>query len=398
MLLTERVEVKINYKNVEHFRSLGYDAQNGQKVSVLTKDLLDGCKTKVLVRCDFCGKEYEVQYVSYARSIKFDGKNCCVGCKYTHVKQANFKKYGVESTTLIPEVHQKIKQTMIARYGVENYSQAKDYREKYIKTSIERYGTEHPCQSEQIKQKHVETSLKKYGVKNPLEAEFVKEKIRQTNLQKYGTENPSSLDSVKEKTRKTCLKKYGNTSFLHSEIGLVKRNKTCLEKYGTIYPMQNDEYRQKVATTFFNNGSETRTSRQQTYLSNLYKAKELNYPICGYFVDILLEDNVVVEYNGGGHNLSVILGTITQEAFDKRESFRNNVLQENGYKRITIISRKDKLPSDDIFLRMLDDARSFFSEGCLWCNFDIDNSNYNTNKCPKWMPYEYGVLGRLKAC
>ena len=45
----------------------------------------------------------------------------------------------------------------------------------------------------------------------------------------------------------------------------------------------------------------------------------LNYPIGKYFADILLQDNIVVEYDGSGHDMSVRMGIITYENFIYKE-------------------------------------------------------------------------------
>src|SRR5690606_10000139 len=65
------------------------------------------------------------------------------------------------------------------------------------------------------------------------------------------------------------------------------------------------------------------------------------------------------EYDGGGHDLSVKLGTISQFEFDKKEKARTYFLFDLGWREIRLVSDSDKLPSDDILTSLIENAKLF---------------------------------------
>lgn len=97
-------------------------------------------------------------------------------------------------------------------------------------------------------------------------------------------------------------------------------------------------------------------SRPQRYLAQLLKG-EINRKIGSIFADIYLDDhNVVVEYDGGGHWMSVELGKKDRNTFQEEEYARDRFLINSGYKVIRIASESDYLPSDEDILKSIDVA------------------------------------------
>lgn len=181
------------------------------------------------------------------------------------------------------------------------------------------------CCDECKTQKMQDTTLERYGNKCSLRNADVALKTKATNLRKIGVENPFQSSIIREKIKNTMMERYSVFNTAESPELRAKMNKTMKYKYSN-----------KAITT----------SKQQLYLHNLYGG-ELNYNISRSFIDIFFkENNICCEYNGGGHNLSVIHGRCTQEEFDIKERAKNISLINAGYKCFTIISTKDKLPSD----------------------------------------------------
>lgn len=91
-------------------------------------------------------------------------------------------------------------------------------------------------------------------------------------------------------------------------------------------------------------------SAQQLHLHALYGGV-LNHPIRSLSVDIAFPDEkIYVEYDGSGHKLSVIFNSITDDEFERREVRRTYALYREGWRCFRIISRRDKLPSDEVLL------------------------------------------------
>ena len=120
-------------------------------------------------------------------------------------------------------------------------------------------------------------------------------------------------------------------------------------------------------------------------------------PFKQYNLDIYLcNEKIDIEYNGSGHDLSVKLGTFTQEEFNRKEIIRNSYLKNANMKRITITSSQDYIPSDTILLQMLDLARNYFSSTShTWIEFNIDESLYRNAEHLQGALFDYGKLRKI---
>lgn len=93
-LISTEVEVGLNNKTIKYYEDLGYEVpiyknkwgksavKRGTKITVKVEDLQTNSKTKVKVKCDCCGKEYEIKYYHY-NNQNHDGKIYCNECVNT---------------------------------------------------------------------------------------------------------------------------------------------------------------------------------------------------------------------------------------------------------------------------------------------------------------------------
>ena len=88
-----------------------------------------------------------------------------------------------------------------------------------------------------------------------------------------------------------------------------------------------------------------------------------------YVVDMLVTENIICEYNGGGHSLRKLKHGDKKEA--EREEQRTKYLLELGYKIFTIQSKVDILPSDSDLLNILDNALTYLKDNSIYI-YDID--------------------------
>ena len=117
--------------------------------------------------------------------------------------------------------------------------------------------------------------------------------------------------------------------------------KTCQEKYGVNHPMQNFNIHKKSVEGHINNfGREYNTcqfvngipiSKVQKRINDNLDNFSLNYLEDGFYYDMFNPElNLVIEYNGKGHNLQVKFGKLSQEDFERREENRiNKILQKH---------------------------------------------------------------------
>ena len=205
------------------------------------------------------------------------------------------------------------------------------------------------CCSECASLKHKEIMFEKYGCEGAMQIPEIREKVLQTNLRKYGCKTPS----------------------------------------------QSLEVRKKIMQAFYKNSSQ-KSSRQQRYINNLYHGT-LNFPIKFYCADISC-DNLIVEFDGSGHALSVAMGHETIDEYRRKEIVRHNVIKNEGYKQMRIISTKDKLPSDKTLLQMLYDAKQYFLNYPThsWIEFNIDTFTVRNAEHKNGILYDYGELRKIK--
>jgi very-short-patch-repair endonuclease len=219
-------------------------------------------------------------------------------------------------------------------------------------------------------------------------------------MQTYGVDNPSKLKEVHEKMKLTSLDRYGTEHPMQSLEIKEKAMQSCFDRYGCFNPSQSLVVRDKVAKTLYKNNT-TPTSSQQLYIYNLYNIYddvELNYPIKYYNADICFpEEKFIIEYDGGFHNGQVKLGRLTQEEFDQKEIIRNNIIKREGYKQMRIISSTDLLPSDEILLQMLQEAREYFAKylNHSWIEYNIDDSIVRNAENKDGIHYNYGELRKI---
>lgn len=298
VVLPQEIEICIYQKEyiLDEYRAKGYKCELGVPFMVRFEDLRAKQNVKIKVKCDYCGKEFMMTNGHYQGDV-LGGIIQKVACKTCG------RKKQVESNLFI--------------YGVKSTSQLKEIREKQKNTMLERYGVVNVLQTESGRQKQKETNMAKYGVEWAGQAKCIKDKRENTMLEKYGYRTPSEVPAI-----------------------ITARKETFVKKYGVENPFMVDEIKSKIHDTFESRGK-VRTSKAQQDLNEIVNGT-LNQKIGKYTVDIIADNNIVIEYDGGGHNICVKVGRITQEEFDKKEKSREDAIIESGYKIIRFINAHDR--------------------------------------------------------
>lgn len=248
--------------------------------------------------------------------------------------------------------------------------------------------------------KYKQTLKKRYNVDNVLQIEGVRDKMTQAYLKKYNTTHPMYNDDFKAALKKSLLNKYGVDCSLKIPEVKEKVTKLWIEKYGVDHVGKSPEVHAKIAQSLYKNGS-VPISKQQLYLFNLFNINDvakINYPVSHFNVDICFpQEKIIIEYNGGGHDLMIKFGTLSQEEFDKKEMKRFYIIKREGYKQIEIVSRKDLLPFDEVLFKMLNDAEKYFKNTQhSWVKYDIDNSLLFNFEHKDGILYDFGSLRTIK--
>ena len=221
-------------------------------------------------------------------------------------------------------------------------------------------------------------------------------KTQDTMILLYGKSSPLQVDEIKERQQSTNVLKYGGKSPANSIITLNKMKITNFDKFGVFNAMQNPEISKKSrinANISLSKNHNVNTSNQQIYLHNLLGG-ELNFPVKQYIGDILINNNIMIEYDGGGHDLQVKLNKITEKEFLLNEIKKYYVYKNNGYVLFRIKSLKDFLPSDDKIIEIIKYGKEIINSGRSWIEFNIDESKVKCSKFEEY--YDFGELRKIK--
>lgn len=397
MVITKEVEVKWYHMTKKHYEDLGYIFTKTHGLfTVPIEHLYKGSVTKIEVKCDYCGITFTRRYAdhTYIQNKQIVKKDACKKCGAQKTKDSLTSRYGVGSMFELEEYRDKAKATFMDRYGVDNAFAIDGVVEKIKATTLERYGVESYTQTEEYRIKSAKTSMERYGVDNPSKNKDVIQKIKDVQFDKYEMFY-SQTDECKERLKQTSLDKYGVENPFQSQEVKDRIVEFNLETYGD-HPMRIESIREdrirKMVQTKHRNGT-AQSSRQQDYIAQIIGG-DINFPVDNIMLDIKLDDNTFVEYDGSGHNLSVQFGDITKEDFEIKEMRRKYFLINKGWREIRIISNKDFIPSDEVLKQMIDGAIVYLNSGHSWIKYNINEELLICSQYEK--SYNFGVLRRIK--
>lgn len=230
-----------NSTTMKYYISKGYKYTKTRDVLyVKIEDLPKGSHSKVLVKCDFCGKDYYKSYKDYWSQC--EGGDCCKDCE------------GIKSAQSVERI-----------YG-------KGYRGQKIK----------------------EFAIRTYGVDNIAKVDEIKKKIAKTNMENIGY---TTHLLVPENREKMAIAN-GNPDVIE------RRKETNLRLYGYVAPMADPNFRRELAISFYKEGKGPLSKQQKKLwemLKEIYGSCELNYPCDIYSLDCVVIINGIkinIEYDG----------------------------------------------------------------------------------------------------
>lgn len=112
MIITNQVIVTINYLNINHYKSIGFEGvKHNQKIIVSVNDLPLESNTKIRVKCDICGVEKTLSYQKYNKNIrKYNLYTCDTSCAQLKNKLTLKNLYGSENFNRSDENKIKLKE------------------------------------------------------------------------------------------------------------------------------------------------------------------------------------------------------------------------------------------------------------------------------------------------
>lgn len=161
-LLSTIVKVKIERRNIRHYKELGYkDVKVGDELEVDISCVPKHSEIKVLVECDFCNKNRMiVPYDRYNTTMDKTGSYACRDCLAIKTRQTVQQRYNVEHIAHLDSVKNKKKQTCMERYNAECPMQNDKIQKHIRELMLEKYGVEHSMQSPEVRAKAAITTYK----------------------------------------------------------------------------------------------------------------------------------------------------------------------------------------------------------------------------------------------
>jgi hypothetical protein len=230
VLISERVDIKIFSKNLQHYINKGYDCKVGDFINIDVKDLPKYSICNIEVMCDNCKITKFIKYADFLTSNKNNIYHC-YNCRSIRNKQTNIKKYGVSNVFQLDDIKEKSKQTNLKKRGVEFASQCLETKNKKIETNKKIYGTNYATQNINVKNKIIETCKKRYNVNYSFLNDEVKNRIKKTLNENYGEDNPMKSEIIKKRSSNTrvenLLKKYDSNHIINVENNIYEFKCDC---------------------------------------------------------------------------------------------------------------------------------------------------------------------------
>ena len=368
LIVPQTVKVRTGGKTCKHYREKGYEFEKcGDFIEVNVLDLPKSSREMVKVVCDICGKEREMWYRTVVECNEEDKLITCGDkiCRYKKVEDTCKKRYNVKNVFQLQETKDKIVETNRKNHGVDWYTQTEEYKDKSKKTCQLHYGVDNPAQAQEVKDAMKDTCRSRYGCDYAVQSDEAQNRKKSTNNKIYGGDSPFSSEEIRKKSQQTWKENYGE---------------------GIINPGQVEEIKNKILDSFQFNGTGP-SSRAQRYINYILNG-DLNKHICGLLVDIYMEkENIIIEHDGSGHFLR---DKINKEKGPTKESLlyekeREDKIINNGYRMIRFIANKDRIPSDEVILNLVEGFKNSdfkiirinFEEGTIdrdydekwYCNF-----------------------------
>ena len=157
MILTKTILIRINNKNIEHYKSQGIDVVYGELYDMDVKYVSRYSKYKILAKCETCGAEKELPMQKYHQNWERSESYNCKACNNITYKKSMLEKYGYDNPAKMESSIKKRKETCLEKYGNE-YVVNSDYSKEKTKIIFDEKYDGHPLRNIDIKNKIIKKS------------------------------------------------------------------------------------------------------------------------------------------------------------------------------------------------------------------------------------------------
>jgi hypothetical protein len=142
MIKDEYLDVDISYRNITHYRKLGYVPVLNEKLRIKTIDLPTSSHVRIDVICEICNKDNNLQFHKYILNKKRWGFYGCKSCSRQKAALTCVELYGVDNYSKTEEFAKRTEETNLKKFGYKTNLLNPDYQNKIKKILNDKYGSE----------------------------------------------------------------------------------------------------------------------------------------------------------------------------------------------------------------------------------------------------------------
>jgi len=159
MIITDKIEIIVNNKQVKYYTSLGYNIKGGDKITIPVNHLMKNSRIRIDVECENCHSIQNLSYQKYNMNVDRGGVYYCKKCNNITFKKSFNEKYNVDNPLQLDWVKDKIRNTVSTEYGVDWITKTQEVKDKVRNTFIINYGG-HPMKTKEILDKVTDIKIK----------------------------------------------------------------------------------------------------------------------------------------------------------------------------------------------------------------------------------------------
>ncbi len=142
MINNEYLEIDISYRNITHYRKLGYSPILNEKLKIKTLDLPTSSHVRIDVICEICKKLNNLQFHKYIVNKKRHGFYGCKSCSRQKAALTSLKLYGVDNYSKTENFLKRVEETNLSKYGYKTNLLNPEYQSRIKNILKNKYGTE----------------------------------------------------------------------------------------------------------------------------------------------------------------------------------------------------------------------------------------------------------------
>lgn len=166
MIKNKQIEVCISYRNITHYKKLGYNPILNKTIVIETSHLPTNSHIRIDVICELCGSENNLMYHKYIKNRERHNFYSCKKCSRQKAALTSIEKWGVDNYSKTDEYKKRVEETNIKKYGYKTNLISPDYIES-IKNKLKNlYGSENFYEINRIDRKPKKKFILKEGIEN----------------------------------------------------------------------------------------------------------------------------------------------------------------------------------------------------------------------------------------